>query len=296
MEQKVPNRPTPAEVLSEWALPDIVEQTSATGPVEAFRLFMTYAERALHHRFESELNHALTWDAINAGEIRRIVPEPVEGATWQRGAYLHTPKEVEERITNTVNTALRERLLPLLPAIRAYVSRRPNDPATVNRLAWMAEQIEEIPGEIEGRVLWTSREQPEGFYMPRKFEPMAWKELHDGLLAIVDETAATNAAPAHTEDTSAPVTPVARIEWKGTVQVLAWLLRELAEKGWIEAPRHRSTTTRYRAGDIIARRYAEAMAPHFVVNVTTLERELKPEGASVPAQDVEEFRIPHRPE
>ncbi len=289
MERKERIGPTPAEVMSKWELPNIAEQTSTAGPVEAFRLFMAYAEHALDHDFEQELNRALRWDAIVAGEIRHIIPERVEGSALFKQPYTHTPKEVEERITQEVSMALRDRIAPLLPSIHTYVSNRPNDPATVNRLAWMAAQIEAIPGALEGRALWRSREQPEGFLRPRKFEPMAWKELHDGLLEIL------NTASDSTGSTSAPQ-PLPRIEWKGSVQVLAWLLRELAEKGWIEAPRHRSTTTRYRAGDIIAKKYAEAMAPHFGVNLTTLERELKPEGGTVPAQDVEGFTIPNRPE
>lgn len=281
--------PTPAEVMSKWELPNITEQTSTAGPVEAFRNFMSFAERALDHRFEGEFNRALRWDAIVAGEIRRIVPEAVESSAWVGQPYLHTPEEVEERITQVVSTSLRERLSPLLPAIHAYVSNRPNDPATLNRLAWMAAQIEAIPGALEGRALWRSREQPEGFLRRREFEPMAWKELHDGLLEIL------NTANDSTGSTSAS-RPQQHIEWKGSVQVLAWLLRELAEKGWIDAPRHRSTTTRYRAGDIVAKKYAEAMAPHFGVNLATIERELKPGGGTVPAQDVEGFSIPNRPE
>lgn len=85
------------------------------------------------------------------------------------------------------------------------------------------------------------------------------------------------------------------IPWKGSVQVLAWLLRELAEKDWINAPRHSSTTTKYKAGDINASAFTKAMAPHFPVNATALGQELKAEGGTVPAQDVENFRVPQRP-
>ena len=184
------------EVVSKWELPNIAEQTSTAGPVEAFRLFMAYAERALDHDLERELNNALKWDAIVAGEIRRIVPEAVEGSALVGQPYLHTPKEVEERITQEVSTALRGRIAPLLPAIHTYVSNRPNDPATVTRLGWMAAQIEAIPGALEGRALWRSREQPEGYFWHRKFEPMAWKGLHDGLLEMLNTpTVDTSSAP-----------------------------------------------------------------------------------------------------
>lgn len=126
----------------------------------------------------------------------------------------------------------------------------------------------------------------------------AFDRIREHLNALLDKVAEERIPEHVAPEGSSPTEqrPMERIEWKGSVQVLAWLLRELAEKGWIEAPRHRSTTTRYRAGDIIASRYAEAMAPHFGVNLTTLERELKPEGGTVPAQDVEGFTIPNRPE
>lgn len=179
MERKDWIRPSPAEVMSTWELPDIVEQTSAVGPVDAFRLFMAYAERALHHDFERELGSAFHFEACNAKEI-----QPNKEGHWIPSAA------IRERITQAVSGAIRGRMAPLLPAIHTYVDSRPNDPVTVNRLAWMAEQIEAIPYAMEGRALWRSREQPEGFPMDRKFEPMAWKELHDGLLAFMDETSA----------------------------------------------------------------------------------------------------------
>jgi hypothetical protein len=190
---------------------------------------MAYAERALDHDFELELNKALRWDAIVAGEITRIVPKAVEGSVLVGQPYLHTPKEVEERITQDVNTALRERIAPLLPAIHTYVSNRPNDPATVNRLAWMAAQIEAIPGALNGRALWRSREQPEGFLRPRKFEPMAWKDLHDGLLEIL------NTASVSTGSTSAP-RPLQRIEWEGSTIEFITILKMLVKRKYVELP------------------------------------------------------------
>lgn len=185
MERKERIGPTPAEVMSKWELPNIAEQTSTAGPVEAFRLFMAYAERALDHDFERELKSALHFDACYAGEIQ---PN-------KDGHYIASAA-TEERFVQEVSTALRARIAPLLPAIHAYVNSRPNDPATVNRLAWMAAQIEAIPGALEGRALWRSREQPEGYFWHRKFEPMAWKGLHDGLLEMLNTpTVDTSSAP-----------------------------------------------------------------------------------------------------
>lgn len=86
------------------------------------------------------------------------------------------------------------------------------------------------------------------------------------------------------------------IEWTGSVQILAWLLRELAEKGWINAPRHRSTSRKFVRGSINASAFTKALAPHFsTINAVTLGQELKGEGGTVPAQDVEGFKIPQRP-
>lgn len=221
--------PTPAEVMSKWELPNIAEQTSTAGPVEAFRLFMAYAERALDHNFEREFKSALWWDAVAAGEIRRIIPEAVEGSALVGQPYTHTPKEVEERITQEVSMALRGRIASLLPSIHTYVGNRPNDPATVNRLAWMAAQIEAIPGALEGRALWRSREQPEGFLRPRKFEPMAWKELHDGLLEIL------NTASESTGSTSASP-PLQRIEWEGSTIKFITVMKMLLKRKYVELP------------------------------------------------------------
>lgn len=87
------------------------------------------------------------------------------------------------------------------------------------------------------------------------------------------------------------------IQWKGTIQQLAWVLRELAEKGWIGYPAQKGDTTKWKAGDINASAFAKAMAPHFGdVNERTLAQELKKEGGTVPALDVEGWAIPKRPE
>ncbi len=90
---------------------------------------------------------------------------------------------------------------------------------------------------------------------------------------------------------------VASIKWKGSVQQLAWMLRELAEKGWIGAPTHKGHTKKWKAGDINASAFAKAIAPHFDgMNLGTLEQELKVEGNTLPGQDLEGWAIPERPE
>ena len=212
--------PTPAEVMSKWELPNIAEQTSAAGPVEAFRLFMDYAERALDHKFERELQSAWHFDACHTGEIQP-----------NKDRHYIASAETEERITQDVSTALHARIAPLLPAIHSYMSNRPNDPATVNRLAWMAEQIEAIPGALEGRALWRSREQPEGFLMRRKFEPMAWKELHDGLLEILN-TATVNSGRV----AAAPARSTERIVWTSSTAAFEYIFSTLAARGYFKIP------------------------------------------------------------
>jgi len=87
------------------------------------------------------------------------------------------------------------------------------------------------------------------------------------------------------------------IVWNGTLQQLAWVLRELAEGGWIGYPAQKGNTTKWKAGDINASAFAKAMAPHFKeVKEKTLAQELKPGGGTVPAADVEGWEIPKRPE
>lgn len=284
-----PPGPSVAEVLERYTLPDLSSDAlKEVPPVPAFRLFMEYAVAAFGVRFMKALETALRREDMWKNP-------PVLNEQGRKVWPIQTNEQKEEMKAAAMRI-IRARHEPLLPAIRRYVEQRRTDPVTIQRVTWLVDQIATIPGALDGKYLATSEEQPAGFLLKLPYAPTIWREFHDELLTLLDETAAINAAPSPTEDTTAPGAPATRIEWKGSVQVLAWLLRELAEKGWIEAPRHRSTTTRYSAGDIIAKRYAEVMAPHFGVNLTTLERELKPEGASVPAQDVEEFRIPVRPE
>ena len=104
-------------------------------------------------------------------------------------------------------------------------------------------------------------------------------------------TNGTTAAQGNAEQPAAP------IQWKGSVQQLAWVLRELAEGGWIGYPAQKGNTTKWKAGDINASAFAKAMAPHFKeVKEKTLAQELKPGGGTVPAADVEGWEIPKRPE
>lgn len=95
---------------------------------------------------------------------------------------------------------------------------------------------------------------------------------------------------------SAPMqAPFEPIQWNGSVQQLGWVLRELIEKGWIGAPTHKSTTQKWKAGDLNASAVAKAMAPHFAgMNLASLEKQLKAEGGDVPADDVEGWEIPDR--
>lgn len=112
----------------------------------------------------------------------------------------------------------------------------------------------------------------------------------EGIAANVTNTG-TTATQGTTKQAVAPV------QWKGTVQQLAWVLRELAEKGWIGYPAQKGHTKKWKAGDINASAFARAMAPHFGgVNEKTLGQELKPEGGTVPAADVEGWAIPEHPE
>lgn len=177
----------------------------------------------------------------------------------------------------------------------------PDDP--VERREWIMSLRSQTVSDLNYVALSTGEPASE---LMAKSPYVQWCDIE---LELLDKSA--GALP---KDTQAPVVKVAQgmpaatevaiadgtsvpIQWKGSVQVLAWLLGELANMDWIDAPRHSSTTTRYKAGDINASRFAKAMAPHFQgVNLTTLDRELKPGGASVPAQDVEEFRIPKRPQ
>lgn len=207
-----------AEVETKWAMPDLSQQTEGVGPVTAFQHFLDFAARALNGEYELKLHSALHFEAGLAGEIKPNA----------QGHYI-APKDIAARMDAEVSRQLRGRIAPLIPAVRSYVEQRRNDPATVNRLAWIVQQIESIPGALKGKTLYWSREQPEGFFRPRKYEPMIWKELHDGLLKILDETTVDN-GPSTSER------PMERIEWQGSTIEFITIFKKLVERNYVELP------------------------------------------------------------
>lgn len=270
--------PTKAEVETQFALPDLSDTVQGLSAMDAFKEFLDYAKRAAGLQFSRALYRALERELyITNKKIRdngqHYYPMPTELQFTDRS----------KRIQYTLSA----RIAPLLPAIREYISQRPRDPAIINRLAWLADQVE---------VVLVQDYPPRG--LPR-MGCVEWRTLKKGILEIIatppqPDPMATTGTTATQGTTEQPVAP---IQWKGSVQQLAWVLRELAEKGWIGYPAQKGHTTKWKAGDINASAFAKAMAPHFKeVKEKTLAQELKPGGGTVPAADVEGWEIPKRPE
>ena len=271
--------PDAAEVERMFPLPSLNVQDLA--PLEAFKVYMDYAHTAMGQTYTFRLRRALERERAIAS-VR----------TLPNGAHVYGFITTEQRKANTLaeSKAVADRFAPLLPAIRAYVSQRSQDPMILNRLAWIADEVDAIIEEASGRtpIPTSLGEEAVGLRRTSKWPiPKEWSALRDGLRAMIANLGTANDAtvlPIASTGQSA----VVPITWRGSVQQLAWMLRELAENGWIGAPTHKGNTTKWKAGDINASAFAKAMAPHFDgVNLGTLERELKAEGGTVPAQDVE---------
>lgn len=107
--------------------------------------------------------------------------------------------------------------------------------------------------------------------------------LRDELAPVEQPTAATTM-----HDT------MERMTWNGEVQVLAWLMRELFDKGWLPLPTHGRTTEKWKKGDLNAQAAARLLGAHFEVNEATLAQELKKEGSAIRLDKVRGFSIPKR--
>lgn len=222
-----------------------------------------------------------TWNAVLADDPEEHVAEEGEAL-----AYLHNPPNLtsgrwddEERLQDLDKGATLDQWVPLFIAdVQKVVNRQKDNDA-------LGEHFRSLLKAVEG---WKVPRLCDGSFAIND-APKDAKEVRD---AILEKLWAMEP-----EQTTAGMQNWDRIEWKGTVQQLAWILRELARNGWITAPSHTSNTTKWKAGDINASGFAKAIAPHFKdVNAKTLEQELKAEGNTVPAQDVEGWAIPQRKE
>ncbi len=202
------------------------------------------------------------------------------------------PRNLRERITQ--EQLFTVWLEEYAAEVAVGVERFADDPGLSHAIAGLVEELRTFkPASFEAKQL---RQELEG-----RAEGVAFlgamdrqrERLVRRLGAIAEEHLAhpSTAAQGTTEQNLAPT------QWKGSVQQLAWVLRELAERGWIGYPAQKGTTKKWKAGDINASAFAKAMAPHFKeVNEKTLAQELKPEGSTVPAADVEGWAIPNRSE
>lgn len=275
-------------------------------PHAAFSVFLAYTKRILR---PAELGH--------------LIRPRLQSLPDKERSIITTRDELRETCGPERQT-IKDRLSQMANAVEVYCKANRSNPFLLERLGWLIQEVTVWDPEIikSGDINFSNKEHlEENIERLRRDERMAGMDefdkavevgIADGFVNAVFRTdelraelaqhlkgIATSIAVDHVATTgNIPTVPGMRpIQWTGSVQVLAWLLRELAEQGWIDAPKHTSTNSRYTAGGINASRYASAMAPHFQgVNETTLGRELKPEGSTVPAQDVEEFKIPKRPE
>lgn len=138
--------PNMAMVEKGFPLPDLREIVEGLSPMDAFKEFMEYAERAIGKLVSTEIYGALTRELLNANSRR--------GHNGEGRIYPMLTTEQATARGHALRHALSERFAPLLPAIREYVAKRLQDPAILNRLAWFADHLAGLssPRLSKGRI------------------------------------------------------------------------------------------------------------------------------------------------
>lgn len=290
-------------VMDIWAPPNV----EGKDPHAAFSMFLAHVKRILR---PEELGHLVA---------------PIRETLTDKEMSIIDARDALREMSGAERTTVQDRLSALTTAVEAYVNANRTAPFVVDRLGWIIDNVTRWDPRIyhEGDITFTNEEHLKvlsevarrneryheaGMDAEEKALEIAFADgfvnavfRTDELRAEVVERLKRIAANVATNGTTAAQgnaeQPAAPIQWKGSVQQLAWVLRELAEGGWIGYPAQKGDTTKWKAGDINASAFAKAMAPHFKeVKEKTLAQELKPGGGTVPAADVEGWEIPKRPE
>jgi len=216
--------PTKAELLAQFALPDLFSTVQELSPMDAFKEFMDYAKTAIGRKFSLALYGALRRDAYAANE--RL------GKNGMGRVFPSLTEHQENANGRVMRHELSARFAPLLPAIREYTSQRPQDPAVFNRLAWLADQVEVV--NIQDFPV---------MGLPR-YGCTEWRALKKGISDTIANLPTAFGNPVELAPTATTGTTDQPIIWKGQPAELFALFEELVGKGWIELPKNRGKRSR----------------------------------------------------
>lgn len=177
----------PPEFGGPFDLPDLASLMEKK-PMEAFKAIRMYAENGFGNDYALSLIKTLT----SKGEV---ITGGLRGPTMR---WITVRQDFEVR--DEAELILRDRFAPLLPIIEDYATRWRRDPATVNRLAWMVDWVEAIPGALAGEVWHPVEGYPNDVYPESRQGRWLLRDLRDGLLEIIDGLAART--PAQSSDAS----------------------------------------------------------------------------------------------
>lgn len=299
--------PDQPDMGNEWAAPNI----EGKSPRAAFNAFLDHAKKILHPTALADLLRP---------ELEAI------GSANPEDSLIELRDKLRP-VCSTKKELLRSRLAELAHTVEHYVKSNATNLLVPERLSWMIAGVAAWTSEVHSDndmdmggekrlVLQTQRlREDEKWAAVDPLERTIETALRDGFLKAVFETkelrvelghrleeiaasiATGTAIPDTPTEVASPPPNFAPLKWTGTTQQLAWLLRGLAEKGWIDAPRHKRNTGKWRAGGLNANKYGQQAAPHFEgITANTLSQELKPEGQNVRASEVEGWAIPKKSE
>lgn len=180
--------------------------------MDAFKEFMEYAERAIGKPVSTEIYGALTRELLDVNSRR--------GHNGQGRIYPSLTTEQTNARGHALRHALSERFAPLLPAIREYVTKRFPDPAILNRLAWLADQVE---------VVILQDYPAHGF--PREGSS-EWRALKKGIL---DTIANLPTASVQLPQKAMRGNPE-RMEWNGSTIEFVTIFKNLLKSNYVELP------------------------------------------------------------
>jgi len=208
--------PTKDEVLKQFSLPDLFLTVQELSPMDAFKEFMDYAKTAIGRKFSLALYGALRRDAYAANE--RL------GKNGVGGVFPSLTDHQENANGRIMRHELSARFAPLLPAIREYISQRPQDPAMLNRLAWLADQVEIV----------NAQDYPlHGF--PR-LGCTEWRALKKGISDTITNLPTALGNPVELAPTATKGTPE-RLPWTSTTSAFAHIFTTLSNAGYFPIPR-----------------------------------------------------------
>ncbi len=211
------------EVEEHWKLPsDLPKAVEGLSVHAAFKAFHEYLQRALGDSYQRDIARALRWHDVDALKKAGIRPTSIS-----------FPKDSD--VDDEVGKRIRHRVQPFLPAVRWYVERRKGDGFIGARLFWLIDQIEAIPGAVEGLYQHPPDDTGETWFTERAIERWLWKEMRDGLVAIADDlTKVVDQPPADNPNSAVPP-----LRWLKGADLFGYLFRHLADHGYIEAPMKR---------------------------------------------------------